>query len=578
MTQHIQIERGCRVATHTLCVGRGCVGTTQEAEANERSLGNRCGITIVQIRGVANALTLATAEPAAMETLGGDELPQGPRQDSQDFQDAESQTQMESSDSQVASVNVQDSGETESETHAQDQDPQNLALSEPTLDQVLELPSSSKPAMCAAEAWSDVVDQESGKDDSEEVGTIDAFQAAPKVQEADLSTNATIETTAGETVPPPMSPSPAGSGTEDDALSLSTSAENEQPSKSSGGETEDKAAAMSEESADTALRPSPDEVQEPRPEPSQEQASVPRTGSGSENVDGNTGNHISEEELDAMYEEASSYMTMSNGKPKDAQKALKLYQKAADAGSLKAKVALADLLCNGNETVAAHPVQALRLYEVGVAEGDIRAIHGLATLLSDDTSGVDKDQDRALRLYERAAEAQDADSKFALSKMLWKRRRGPNNEAARAVNLLEELVAETNRLDAKLLLADYLTQGAEGVPMNAQRARTLLESAAETGNISAVAKLGILLSHGSKGIPAYPRRAKGLLERAAAAGDVSAKGALARLLMSGGQGVRQDLPRAAQLLRNAIDENGSEVASWAPAMLSRVNSRINRTF
>ena len=233
-----------------------------------------------------------------------------------------------------------------------------------------------------------------------------------------------------------------------------------------------------------------------------------------------------------------------------------LLQVGADAGDLDSLLALADtLLSDGQDAEAAE------LYGRGVVAGSAEAMLALGTLYR--RGGIDfaADAERAVALLEGAARAGSLDAKEALAEMYASGEGVPIN-LDRAVTLLEE-VGTVDRAYAYLRLGDMLM--AADVPDRVRRAAEFYDRALEAGSVQAMLKLGQLYRHGDDNFPPDADAARAYYAEAADAGDNEARRALAEMLLRGEGGAR-DIEGAVALLKAASDAGDQQAADMLAAL------------
>jgi serine/threonine protein kinase len=167
-----------------------------------------------------------------------------------------------------------------------------------------------------------------------------------------------------------------------------------------------------------------------------------------------------------------NYAHAKHGLPRDYAKAARLYERAAELGSLDGHVQLGELLRDGK--------------------------------------GVPQDHARANALFELAAEAGDAEAKMLLGAQI-QHGRGTPADAEKAARWYRRAVAQ-DHVNAKILLACLILEGAIA-PLPDEDPIRLLEEASQADYEGADLRLGRLYAQG-KGVPRDLERARRYLRRA----------------------------------------------------------------
>lgn len=161
-------------------------------------------------------------------------------------------------------------------------------------------------------------------------------------------------------------------------------------------------------------------------------------------------------------------------------------------------------------TIAAGDVErAIQLYQQAADSGDLRAMVSLAQLY-DAGMGVEKDQERALKLNEKAAEAGSLDAMINLAVALFEGA-GIPQDMDRAIGLLKQ-AAEQGSAKATFNLGVLAQDGITDTPAAALE---YFKRAAREGEVQGYRAAAILLDEG-RGIPPDPDGAADMLLRGAA--------------------------------------------------------------
>ncbi len=221
--------------------------------------------------------------------------------------------------------------------------------------------------------------------------------------------------------------------------------------------------------------------------------------------------------------------------------------KAAAEKDVWAKVALAGLLLAG-EHLPKDRDRAIQLFQQAANSGNSFAMSALASLYLTGT-GVAADPARARQLLLRAIELGDNGARKKLGEALIKGQGLPRDATA---GLMILSGAAKNDVWAKVSLAGFVLAGTD-VPKNAPLALDLYQQAAAAGNASANSILGSLYLNGN-GVAADPTQARAFLLRAIELGDVGAKRKLGEALVKG-EGLRQDVAAGMMILRASSDKD-----------------------
>lgn len=117
---------------------------------------------------------------------------------------------------------------------------------------------------------------------------------------------------------------------------------------------------------------------------------------------------ISGGDVSATYNLANTLANGAEGVDADPVRAVELYSRAIDKGSLDGGAGICSfsnldhLLLRDAEGLDPDPTRAVDLFNWAIAEGDVQARVSLASLLENGAHGVDADPIRAAELYRRA--------------------------------------------------------------------------------------------------------------------------------------------------------------------------------
>lgn len=185
--------------------------------------------------------------------------------------------------------------------------------------------------------------------------------------------------------------------------------------------------------------------------------------------------------------------------------------------------------------------RAVTLYQQAADKGDLRAMVSLAQLRESGT-GVPQDAGIALDLYERAAAGGSFDAMINLAVILFEGQIVPKDEA-RAIRLLER-AAEGGSAQATFNLGVLAQDGTAGLPA---QALGYFEKAAQGGEYQGYLAAAILLDEG-RGLPRDPARAARMLLRGAAEDNGTI---VNQLSQASGQWNRDTLREVQKLLQKA---------------------------
>ncbi|KAH3763391.1 sel1 repeat family protein [Pelomyxa schiedti] len=241
-----------------------------------------------------------------------------------------------------------------------------------------------------------------------------------------------------------------------------------------------------------------------------------------------------------------------NGVDKDMNKAVTLYQRAAAAGNTMAMCKLGVCYYNGNG-VDKDMNKAVTLYQRAADAGNAMAMCNLGACYQYG-NGVDKDMNKAVTFYQRAA---DAGYTMAMCNLgvCYQYGNGVDKDINQAVTLYRRAAYAGNTMAMCKLGACY--KYGNGVDTDMNQAVTLYQRAADAGNAMAMCKLGVCYQNG-EGVYKDMNKAVTLYQRAAAAGNTMAMCKLG-VCYQYGNGVYKDMNKAVTLYQRAA-EAGDTIA------------------
>ncbi|KAH3764286.1 sel1 repeat family protein [Pelomyxa schiedti] len=235
------------------------------------------------------------------------------------------------------------------------------------------------------------------------------------------------------------------------------------------------------------------------------------------------------------------------GVEKDIHKAVKLYQRAADAGHSTAMFNLGCCYYNG-EGVGMDICKAVALYQRAGDAGNCTAINNLGCCY-EKGYGVRQDTGKAVELYRRAADAGNCTAMCSLG-AFYHDGNGVEKDIHKAVTLYQR-AADSGEPQAMYNLG-WCFQHGTGVNKDVQKALTLLHKAADAGNAAAMCNLGVCYYNGD-GVDKDTHKAVTMYQRAADAGDAMGMNNLAWRYYNGTDGFSKDMHQAMRLwLRAAV--------------------------
>lgn len=237
----------------------------------------------------------------------------------------------------------------------------------------------------------------------------------------------------------------------------------------------------------------------------------------------------------------------------DVPRAMDLLQRAAEAGSVSALVALGRAWQEGRPGLPADPVQAQRAYEAAIAQGSVAARANLAALILSGALGP-PDYTALRGLVAQAVDGGSAAAQVQMAGLLAQGLGGPADP--RRAREMAQTAYDAGAPGAARLLAQMQLQGVGGRADRAA-AQATLEAAFVAGDAAAGTDLATIVPD--------PQDAVNWLARAADAGDGQAAMVLARQLSDGALDPEDDLARATALYRVA-HERGLGAGSYALAL------------
>ncbi|MCC5887637.1 MAG: SEL1-like repeat protein [Gammaproteobacteria bacterium] len=250
------------------------------------------------------------------------------------------------------------------------------------------------------------------------------------------------------------------------------------------------------------------------------------------------------------------------GVPRHPDRAISLYERAAEAGYGEAQFNLGLLLSQGR-IIEPDPARALDWFEAAAAQGHVEAMAQAGQLLlrNRPDGSYSNAVSRARSHFERAAASGHLRAQLELG-ILLSQSSEPERDGGAAAQWLQRAAAQGSAAAQSRL--GYLHLHGRGVPKDAALARQWFGEAARQGDLSAQAHLGWIFDRGMGG-PADPQRAFTWYRRAAQRDHATAQLNLAMLYQSG-RGVRADVHRARYWFERAA-ATGSESARGALAWL-----------
>lgn len=210
----------------------------------------------------------------------------------------------------------------------------------------------------------------------------------------------------------------------------------------------------------------------------------------------------------------------------DDAKALPYLEKAAGAGDSTAIFNLGGFYLHGRGGLEADSQKAIQLFEKGIQLNDVRAVMALAETLSQGQA-IPSDIARAVTLWERAADLGSTDAMNILSSIYQGARSDVKADFARAVHFAQKSADLDNPMGLSLM--GDLTRLGHGVPMDLVKAYKYYEKAAKLGDLRAANAMGMAYLAGLAGYPKDIVKSKIYFEQAAKQGNANALMSLASL-------------------------------------------------
>eukprot|EP00035_Acanthoeca_spectabilis_P019135 m.415201 g.415201 ORF g.415201 m.415201 type:complete len:1655 (+) comp16823_c0_seq80:4298-9262(+) len=241
----------------------------------------------------------------------------------------------------------------------------------------------------------------------------------------------------------------------------------------------------------------------------------------------------------------------AQGTAQDLERALDLYQKAADLKSLEATITLGVCFERGEGTEEDHE-EAVRLYRLAASHRKAQFNLGNCFFVG---NGVELNRTIAFQWFKRAADQGYADAQLCVGSC-YERGAGVKLDQSKAFEWFKKS-ADQGNIKAQHSVASSLLHGL-GVPQDVAKAVAAFEIPAMRGHPMSQFNLGVILYKGREGVAQDLPKAIDWLRKAA---DQKHPGAQFNLgsAYSTGTGVAKDLPEAARLFALAADQ-GHELA------------------
>ena len=170
---------------------------------------------------------------------------------------------------------------------------------------------------------------------------------------------------------------------------------------------------------------------------------------------------------------------------------------------------------------------------------------------------------RSKQLYEKAIEMGDNEALNSLALLLSNGTEGVEVDAKRAKELFEAAIEKGSTI-ALFNLAELLNCGGDGVEAEPARAKDLYERYLERscGDCDALERLGIYFLFGAEGIPQNISKAKLLFEEAVSEESSFSKVGLGVLLLAGGEGVERNIKEAKRLFECVSGNQSCDTVSF----------------
>lgn len=238
------------------------------------------------------------------------------------------------------------------------------------------------------------------------------------------------------------------------------------------------------------------------------------------------------------------------GVPADFTAGVAMLASAADAQNADV---LYDLAGYFSDPALGHvdPIVALEYLQRADAAGSMSAKLTLADIYRSGDLGVAKAPDRAAALYEGAAAAGNVGAQRKLAAMLITGELG-NPDFTKGVEVLSTAAADANP-SVLFDLGKYYSEPKFG-HVDVDLARTYFERSAAADYIPAKARMGELYRNGELGVPADPAKAVAIFEDLAKVGHNPSRRTLATMLING-EGTDADFSAGIALATAAAEDN-----------------------
>ncbi|KAH3723025.1 sel1 repeat family protein [Pelomyxa schiedti] len=238
-----------------------------------------------------------------------------------------------------------------------------------------------------------------------------------------------------------------------------------------------------------------------------------------------------------------------DGVDKDRDKAVSLYQMAADVGDSQAMYVLGGLYRrNGVEKDVS---KAITLTQKAADAGHSGAMHSLGKCYKYGR-GVEKNVKMAVLLFQRSSDAGNSSAMHSLG-LSYRYGIGVDKDTHKAVSLLQS-ASDAGNVGAMCTLGECYENG-KGVSKDMRRAVMLYQMAADAGDSAAIKNLGVCYETGN-GVDKDIHKAVSLYQRAADAGNSNAMFILG-WHYENGNGVDKDIHEAVSLYQRATDAGNS---------------------
>lgn len=217
-----------------------------------------------------------------------------------------------------------------------------------------------------------------------------------------------------------------------------------------------------------------------------------------------------------------------NGRERNVEEALRLYQSAARQGHANAQANLGWKYSSGVGTLARNDAEAVRLFRLSAEQSNPLGQANLAAMTEAGRGGLQKDEAEAARLYKLAAAQGSALAQANLGHMYESGRGGLAKDERQALQLYR-LAADQGNAYAQSALGVFYRDALGGLLQNDEEAVRLFKLAVAKGDPSAHAKLGHMYDSGRGGLPKDHAQAVRLYKRAAKLGDQWSQDELRRL-------------------------------------------------